>query len=111
MSPLPAEQELLRPATPLARNGLEASARPPLFYLGTSVLTYLIAYRIYDAPTARWSAILVGSLPGVSFSSRIVSTDVPLVFFSTLALLAYISLLRSKSWPWTFVLGLSLGLG
>jgi 4-amino-4-deoxy-L-arabinose transferase-like glycosyltransferase len=47
----------------------------------------------------------------LEFSSRIISTDVPLVFFWALALWAYINLLERASWPWAATLGVSIGLG
>ena len=47
--------------------------------------------------------------PGIFI--RIISTDVPLVFFWALALWAYVNLLERVNWQWAAVLGLSLGLG
>ncbi len=44
-------------------------------------------------------------------SSRIISTDVPLLFFWSLALLAYVHLLIAPRKRWAIVLGLSIGLG
>lgn len=83
----------------------------PLFYLASSIVTYAVARRLYGRRVALWSALTLALVPGVSFSSRIVSTDVPLVFFWALALLAYVNLLQSKSRLWSPVLGVSLGLG
>jgi 4-amino-4-deoxy-L-arabinose transferase-like glycosyltransferase len=45
------------------------------------------------------------------FSARIISTDVPMLFFWALALLAYVKLLAGAGPRWTVVLGVSLGLG
>ena len=39
------------------------------------------------------------------------STDVPLLFFWSLALLAWVKLLRTQSLRWTMALGITLGLG
>jgi hypothetical protein len=83
----------------------------PLFYLGTSLLVYAIADELYGRETAFWSALTVALLTGVSFSARIISTDVPLLFFWALALLAYLKLLAAPDSRWTLVLGISLGLG
>lgn len=45
------------------------------------------------------------------YSSRIISTDVPLLFFWALALWAYLNLLERMNWQWAMALGLSIGLG
>jgi hypothetical protein len=47
----------------------------------------------------------------VSFSTRIISTDVPLLLFWALALFAWLKLLAAPSWRWTWVFGISLGIG
>ena len=83
----------------------------PLFYLGTSLVSYAIARELYDRETAFWSALAVALLTGVSFSARIISTDVPLLFFWALALFAWLKLLAAPDWRWTVLLGVSLGLG
>src|SRR5437868_6982633 len=56
-------------------------------------------------------ALTIAPLPGVVFSSRIISTDVPMLFWWALALLAYVKLLRAADWRWAFVLGLAIGFG
>ncbi len=83
----------------------------PLFYLGTSLLVYAIADELYGKDTAFWSALTFALLTGVSFSTRIISTDVPLLFFWTLAVFAYLKLLAGPNWRWALALGLALGLG
>lgn len=83
----------------------------PLFYCGTSLVVYVIADELYGKQAAFWSALTVALLTGVSFSSRIISTDVPLLFFWALALLAFIKLMAAPDWRWTLLLGISLGLG
>jgi 4-amino-4-deoxy-L-arabinose transferase-like glycosyltransferase len=88
-----------------------ARAASPVLYFGTSLAIYAIAHELYNARTAFWSAIVFALLPGVAFSSRIISTDVPLLFFWALALLAYVKLLRGADWRWAILLGVALGLG
>lgn len=83
----------------------------PLLYLGVCVLIYFIADALYDRRIAFWSALVMALTPGVAFSSRVISTDVPLLFFWALALLAYVKLLRSFDWRWSALLGAALGLG
>src|ERR1700688_2630007 len=86
-------------------------APSPVFHFATSVIMYLTALRLYGPVVGFWAALLMMFGPGLVFSSRIISTDVPLIFFWALALLAYVSLLERFSWRWTAVLGLSLGFG
>ena len=51
------------------------------------------------------------TLPAVSYSSGIISTDVPLLFFWSVALYAFIRLSQARHAGWTVLLGVSLGLG
>ena len=86
-------------------------ATSPIFYFGTALLGYATARELYDDRVAFWAAIAIVSAPGVAFSARIASTDVPLLFFWTLALLAYVHILRGGGLRWTVTLGFALGLG
>jgi 4-amino-4-deoxy-L-arabinose transferase-like glycosyltransferase len=86
-------------------------AASPILYFGTSLVIYAIADELYDARTAFWSALAFTLLPGVVFSSRIISTDVPLLLCWALAMLAWVKLLRGPDWRWALALGLALGTG
>ena len=86
-------------------------APSPILYLGTSLVSYLIAEALYDERTAFWAAVLMALSAGVAFSSRIISTDVPLLFFWAVALLAYVKLLKGGDWKWGALLGVAFGLG
>jgi hypothetical protein len=103
---------IIAASEPLCGSG-EACVRiaSPLFYLGTSLVVYAIADELYGKQAAFWSALTFALLTGVSFSARIISTDVPLLFFWSVALLAYLKLLARPDWRWTLVLGVALGLG
>ena len=85
--------------------------RSPLLYFVISFVIYAIADALYGRPTAAWAALAFGFGTAVAFSARIISTDVPLLFFWALAMLAYIKLLHRPDWRWTVVLGVALGLG
>lgn len=86
-------------------------APAPLLYAATSLAVYFTARLLYDERTGFWAAVLTALTTGVVFSARIISTDVPLLLFWTLGLLAYLHLLIAPCWRWAVVLGLALGLG
>src|SRR3954452_15962527 len=93
--------------------GSEACIRAPapLFYFGTSLLVYATARTLYDSRTAFYAALTIALATGTAFSARIISTDVPLLFFWALALLAYVKLLKGGDLRWGAVLGVALGFG
>src|SRR5215813_13528877 len=93
--------------------GSEACIRAPapLFYFGTSLLVYATARALYDSRIAFYAALTIALATGTAFSARIISTDVPLLFFWALALFAYVKLLKGGDLRWGAVLGLALGLG
>src|SRR5262249_50059233 len=86
-------------------------APAPILYFGTSLLVYAVARELYDAKVAFYAAISTALATGCVFSARIISTDVPFLFFWALALLAYVKLLKEPTPRWAIVLGLALGLG
>jgi 4-amino-4-deoxy-L-arabinose transferase-like glycosyltransferase/membrane-associated phospholipid phosphatase len=86
-------------------------APAPLFYAGTALAVYFLGRYLYGERAGFWSGLSIALSTGVVFSARIISTDVPLLFFWALALLAYVKLLETPSSRWSGVLGLALGLG
>src|SRR5215470_1448139 len=56
-------------------------APAPVLYFGTCLLVYAIARQAYDETVAFWAAVSTSLAPGLAFSARIISTDVPLLFF------------------------------
>ena len=83
----------------------------PILGLGSSLLIYAIARTLYDRTTAAWTAVAFALGTGMAFSARIISTDVPLLFFWSLALLAYVKLLPAPDWRWAIAFGVACGLG
>lgn len=83
----------------------------PVFYLATSLVGYFIALRLYVARTAFWTGVCLALGTGAIFSSRIISTDVPLLLCWTVALYAYVRLLDEQQWRWAVMLGLAAGFG
>ena len=83
----------------------------PLIHAGTSLVIFAIARHLFDTPIAFWSSLTFATLPSVSFSSGIISTDVPLLFFWACALWALQRLLDRQDWSSALLLGLVLGFG
>lgn len=82
-----------------------------VIYPLTTLLLWAVARRLFDARIAFWVAITFFTLPGVAFSSLIISTDVPLFLFWSLALWAYLQALDTDAWRWWLLAGLAGGLG
>lgn len=83
----------------------------PLVHAATSGMIFLLGKEIYDDRTGVWASITYATLPAVSYSSGIISTDVPLLFFWSVALYAFVRLSRSRHVGWALLLGVSIGLG
>ncbi len=62
----------------------------PLLHFGTALIVFQIARRLYDSRTALWSSLAYVTLPGVSVSAVIMSTDAPLLFCWAAALYFFI---------------------
>jgi len=103
---------LVRGATEICGNG-EACVRAasPVLYTVTAVLIYAAARQLYSERIAFWSAIVFATLPGVSYSSMLITTDVPLVLFWSLALYAWIMLVKGGEMRFAVLLGMAVGLG
>jgi 4-amino-4-deoxy-L-arabinose transferase-like glycosyltransferase len=83
----------------------------PVLHSLTAIVVYLIAARLYDPLVGVWSALVFATLPGVSASSGIISTDVPLLLCWALALWGFLEMLARTAWWPALVLGVGLGLG
>jgi 4-amino-4-deoxy-L-arabinose transferase-like glycosyltransferase len=85
----------------------------PLLHGGASLLLFAIGRASFpDRPrVAFWSALAYLTLPGVSYSSGLASTDAPLLFFWALALLAFVRSVQTNAWRWALLCGAAVGLG
>jgi 4-amino-4-deoxy-L-arabinose transferase-like glycosyltransferase len=108
---------LIAATTALCGDG-EACVRAgvPLLHGFTALAVYGVGHRLYGRRVGFWAALLYLTLPGVSFSSVVVSTDVPLLLFWALGLYAYVRALQDGAagragWRWWLLLGLAIGLG
>lgn len=83
----------------------------PLFHGATALLVFFAARALYDVRVGIWSGLTYALMPGTSFSSLLITTDVPLLFFWALALLAVAELRRAPNIAWSIALGAAMGLG
>lgn len=83
----------------------------PFFHAASSLFIFLAARALYDEKVGFWSAITYLLIPGTSFSSLLITTDVPLLCFWALALWALAEMRRSTEMKWAVLLGCAVGLG
>lgn len=83
----------------------------PLFHGGTAVMLFLIGRAVFDDWTGFWSAIVYATLPAVSLSSSLISTDVPLLFLWSVSLLATYKWIESGQARWAALAGFGIGFG
>ncbi|MDZ4789921.1 MAG: glycosyltransferase family 39 protein [Hyphomicrobiales bacterium] len=103
---------LIRAATEVCGDGEFCIRLPsPIIHTFSSILVFLLARRLFDARTGFWAALTFATLPGISFSAGLISTDVPLLFFWTAALFAFVLMLETRSWAAAAALGLAFGFG
>ncbi|MGO4830883.1 MFS transporter [Rhizobiaceae sp. 2RAB30] len=81
----------------------------PLIHFATSLLLYAVAFRLFDRRVAFWSALVYAAMPGTSISATLISTDVALLFFWTLGLLAIVLHVQRPSLAAGALLGLAVG--
>lgn len=82
-----------------------------VIHTATAAVVYVVGQRHLSGPTGFWAALMFATLPGVSLSSGIISTDVPLLFAWALALLAFFELRAGGGWGAAVLLGLGIGIG
>jgi 4-amino-4-deoxy-L-arabinose transferase-like glycosyltransferase len=83
----------------------------PLVHAATGIVIAFIGRAMFSARVGFFSALLYATLPGVIFSGLIISTDVPLLFFWALALLAMWQVWNTPNWRWAVTLGAAFGMG
>ncbi len=83
----------------------------PLLHGATSIVLFFLARSLFDTKTGFWVGVTYCLLPGISFSSGLISTDVPLLFFWSVSLLSFERVLATRKPVWFAVFGVALGLG
>jgi 4-amino-4-deoxy-L-arabinose transferase-like glycosyltransferase len=85
----------------------------PLFGLGTSLLLYWLAKRIYDARVAFWTVIVMSVTPLFNAGSLLMTIDGPSIFFWAASLCTlWLALEKSPAFSWWWAItGLLTGIG
>jgi len=83
----------------------------PVLHGATSLVVFAIARRVTDARQSALSALAYITIPGLSYSCGLISTDVPLLFFWAVALYAFLRGCDDARRRWPIVCGVALGLG
>lgn len=81
----------------------------PFLHAGAALALYGVGRRLYGPAVGLAACAVYSLMPGVQLSSGVISTDAPLLFFLSLALLAYVHL-QSRSLRAALWLGAALGL-
>ncbi|MBI3437196.1 MAG: glycosyltransferase family 39 protein [Proteobacteria bacterium] len=83
----------------------------PLAQAATALALYTLGRNIYGAKSGFWTGAVWLLTPGVWYSSTVISADVLLLPFVSLALLATWRMVQTRAMAWAIVLGVSVGLG
>ena len=83
----------------------------PLMHFAISFVIYALAAKLHSRKIAFWAALTYAAMPGTSISATLMSTDVPLLLFWSLALLALVYHVERPSLALGFALGAAIGLG
>jgi 4-amino-4-deoxy-L-arabinose transferase-like glycosyltransferase len=103
---------IIRAATEACGVG-EACVRlpSPFLHTATALAVFVLARSLYDVRVGALSGLAFATLPGVSLSAGLISTDVPLLACWALALIGFTQLYRTQRlWP-ALLLGLAFGVG
>ncbi len=83
----------------------------PILHTATAAAIFVLGWRLYDARTGLLAGLTFATLPGVTLSAGIISTDVPLLLCWALALIGFAALLETRSWWPALLLGVAFGAG
>ena len=83
----------------------------PLLHAIAAAFVYAAAARLYDRRTGFWSALAYITLPGVSLSAFLMSTDAVLLPCWAAALYAFIRVREPGGGRWWWAVGAAAGLG
>lgn len=83
----------------------------PIAHMIAAGALFVLGRSLYGAWPGFWAGFGWLMLPGVWFSSSLISTDALLLPLWSIALLATWRLVTTRAWIWAIVLGLAVGMG
>jgi 4-amino-4-deoxy-L-arabinose transferase-like glycosyltransferase len=103
---------LIGAVTSLCGNGTACvRAASPLLHGLTALVVGATGTALGGRRVGAWAAMLYATMPGVSFSAMLMTTDVPLLLFWSIALLALVRLRQGGGLGWALIAGVACGLG
>ncbi len=83
----------------------------PILHAMTAAAMFYLGRMIYDARIGALAAIIYITLPGVSLSSLLISTDTPMLLFIVVSLILWrkLSAIRTENGPLALILAIGLG--
>ncbi|MDW6022141.1 glycosyltransferase family 39 protein [Mesorhizobium sp. BAC0120] len=83
----------------------------PIMHFAISLVIYATAAKLHSRRVGFWAALVYAVMPGTSISATLMSTDVPLLLFWALALLALAYHVERPSLAAGLAMGAAIGLG
>lgn len=83
----------------------------PIAHFVAATALFILGRSMYGPWPGFWAGFGWLMLPGVWFSSSLISTDALLLPIWSIALLAMWRLMHTRAWSWAIVLGLAIGMG
>ncbi len=83
----------------------------PLAHAVTAIMCYLIGRSMFGGWAGFWAGLGWLTIPGVFFSSFIISTDVFLLPCWAFGLFAFWRFINTRAWGWAAAVGVAIGLG
>ena len=80
-------------------------------YAVASCFIYLLASRLYNSRIAKYAAVIFATIPGVSLSSTLVTTDPFMVMFWSIALYLFYNAVQNNKMSWWLGAGMVSGFG
>ena len=83
----------------------------PLLHGLTALCVFAIGRAVFTARAGFLGALAYLTTPGASYSSGLISTDVPLLLCWAVALYAFLRALDGQKWRWVVLCGVAIGFG
>lgn len=83
----------------------------PLLHSVTAIILFFTGHTLFGPRIGFWAALAFATLPAVSLSAGLISTDVPLLTCWAFALLAWTKFFETRNWAWAAALGAAIGIG